>query len=34
VTNGTYEYVNAKEYTHIGSIHNLCLNDIRKKFPR
>jgi argininosuccinate lyase len=34
VTNGTYEYTNAKEHTHIGSIHNLCLNDIRKKFPR
>ena len=34
VTNGTYKYVNAKEHTHIGSIHNLCLNDIRKKFPR
>jgi argininosuccinate lyase len=34
VINGTYEYEAAKEHTHIGSIHNLCLNDIRKKFPR
>ena len=34
VTNGTYEYTNTKEHTHIGGIHNLCLNAIRKKFPR
>ena len=33
VTNGTYEYTNTKEHTHIGGIHNLCLNAIRKKFP-
>ena len=34
VTNGTYEYTNVKEHTHIGGIHNLCLDDIREKFPR
>ena len=34
VTNGTYEYVNSKEHTHIGSIHNLCLEAIREKFPK
>ena len=34
VTNGTYEYADAKEHTHIGSIHNLCLDAIRGKFPK
>tara|TARA_B110000003_G_scaffold100420_2_gene102688 strand:+ start:2803 stop:4077 length:1275 start_codon:yes stop_codon:yes gene_type:complete len=34
VTNGTYQNTSAKEHIHIGSINNLCLNDIREKFPR
>lgn len=34
VANGTYEYINSKEHTHIGSIHNLCLEAIREKFPK
>lgn len=30
---GTYQPDLGKEHSHIGSIHNLCLDDIRKKFP-
>lgn len=33
VQNGTYQPDLGKEHTHIGSIHNLCLDDIRAKFP-
>ncbi len=30
---GTYKPDMSKEHSHIGSIHNLCLDDIRAKFP-
>ena len=30
---GTYKPDMTKEHSHIGSIHNLCLEDIRAKFP-
>jgi len=33
VQNGTYKPDLGKEHSHIGSIHNLCLEAIRKKFP-
>ena len=33
VQSGTYEPDMSKEHTHIGSIHNLCLEGIRNKFP-
>lgn len=33
VINGTYVPDTSKEHTHVGSIHNLCLQEIRKKFP-
>jgi argininosuccinate lyase len=32
VENGTYVPDTSKKHSHIGSIHNLCLEDIRKKF--
>jgi argininosuccinate lyase len=33
VQNNTYRPDLGKEHSHIGSIHNLCLEDIRAKFP-
>ncbi|WP_242092784.1 argininosuccinate lyase [Aestuariivivens sediminicola] len=33
VQEGTYQPDMSKKHSHIGSIHNLCLNDIRVKFP-
>jgi len=33
VQDGTYRPDSSKEHTHIGSIHNLCLDDIRAKYP-
>ena len=33
VQNDTYQPDLGKEHSHIGSIHNLCLKDIRDKFP-
>ena len=33
VINGTYVPDTSKEHTHAGSIHNLCLDKIRSKFP-
>ncbi len=34
VQDGTYVPDTSKEHTHVGSIHNLCLKEIRNKFPR
>ena len=34
VQSGTYKASLGKNHTHIGSIHNLGLEDIRKKFPK
>jgi len=31
---GTYKPDRSKQHTHIGSIHNLCLDKIRAKFPK
>jgi argininosuccinate lyase len=33
VQEGTYKADTSKQHTHIGSIHNLCLDKIREKFP-
>lgn len=33
VQEGTYVPDTSKQHTHIGSIHNLCLDKIRQKFP-
>lgn len=33
VAQGTYEPDMSKKHSHIGSIHHLCLEDIRNKFP-
>ena len=33
VQEGTYKSDRSKQHTHIGSIHNLCLDKIRGKFP-
>jgi argininosuccinate lyase len=33
VQNKSYEPDLNKKHTHLGSIHNLCLNEIEKKFP-
>ena len=33
VQKGTYKPDTSKQHTHIGSIHNLCLDKIRDKFP-
>ena len=33
VQDGTYVPDTSKQHTHIGSIHNLCLDKIRDKFP-
>ena len=33
VQEGTYKPNISKKHTHIGSIHNLCLDNIRDKFP-
>ncbi|MDY0779219.1 argininosuccinate lyase [Tenacibaculum sp. IB213877] len=33
VENGTYVPDSSKKHTHIGSIHNLCLDEIKNKFP-
>jgi len=30
---GTYEPDSSKQHSHVGSIHNLCLDKIRAKFP-
>tara|TARA_R110002072_G_scaffold293362_1_gene462622 strand:- start:2180 stop:3454 length:1275 start_codon:yes stop_codon:yes gene_type:complete len=34
VADGTYKADTSKKHSHIGSIHNLCLEDIRNKFPK
>jgi len=34
VADGTYKADTSKKHSHIGSIHNLCLDDIRNKFPK
>ena len=34
VQDGTYVPDTSKKHTHIGSIHNLCLEEIRLKFPK
>ncbi|MGF1555529.1 argininosuccinate lyase [Paucihalobacter sp.] len=34
VQDGTYKPNASKQHTHIGSLGNLCLDDIREKFPR
>lgn len=34
VQDGTYQPDTLKQHTHIGSIHNLCLDNIRDKFPK
>ena len=34
VENGTYEPDTSKKHMHVGSIHNLCLYKIKKKFPK
>jgi argininosuccinate lyase len=34
VQDGTYKPDTSKQHTHIGSIHNLCLEEIRNKFPK
>ncbi|MEC3905640.1 argininosuccinate lyase [Tamlana sp. 2201CG12-4] len=33
VQDGTYTPDTSKKHTHVGSIHNLCLDKIREKFP-
>jgi argininosuccinate lyase len=33
VQDGTYKPDTSKKHTHVGSIHNLCLDKIRAKFP-
>ncbi len=33
VQDGTYIPDTSKKHTHVGSMNNLCLNNIRKKFP-
>jgi len=33
VQTGNYKPDRSKQHTHVGSIHNLCLEDIRDKFP-
>jgi argininosuccinate lyase len=34
VQSGTYKPDSSKKHSHIGSIHNLCLEDIKNKFPK
>ncbi|MBL4605036.1 MAG: argininosuccinate lyase [Flavobacteriaceae bacterium] len=34
VENGTYKPDTSKKHSHAGSIHNLCLDQIREKFPQ
>jgi len=34
VADGAYKADTSKKHSHIGSIHNLCLDDIRNKFPK
>ncbi|GAA4965100.1 argininosuccinate lyase [Algibacter aquimarinus] len=34
VQDGTYVPDTSKKHTHVGSIHNLCLDKIRSKFPK
>jgi argininosuccinate lyase len=34
VENGTYEPDTSKKHTHLGSMHHLCLDKIREKFPK
>ena len=34
VQDGTYKPDTSKKHTHVGSIHNLCLDKIRAKFPK
>jgi argininosuccinate lyase len=34
VENGTYVPDTSKKHTHIGSIHHLCLDKIKEKFPK
>ena len=31
---GTYKPDLGMEHSHVGSIHNLCLEEIRSKFPQ
>jgi len=33
VQDGTYKPDTSKKHTHVGSIHNLCLDEIKAKFP-
>jgi len=33
VQENTYQPDLGKKHTHIGSIHNLCLKDIKEKYP-
>ena len=34
VQDGSYVPDTSKKHTHVGSIHNLCLEEIRRKFPK
>jgi len=34
VQNGSYKPDMSKQHTHIGSIGNLCLDEIKEKFPK
>ncbi|MEM6685059.1 MAG: argininosuccinate lyase [Bacteroidota bacterium] len=34
VQDGSYAPETSKKHTHVGSIHNLCLEEIRAKFPK
>lgn len=34
VQDGTYKPDTSKQHTHSGSIHNLCVDEIRRKFPK
>ncbi len=34
VADGTYKLDTSKKHSHIGSIHNLCLEEIKDKFPK
>jgi len=33
VQDGTYKPDTSKKHTHVGSVHNLCLDEIKAKFP-
>ena len=34
VQDGSYKPDSSKQHSHVGSIHNLCLKDIKAKFPK